>query len=351
MLFVNIDSFIPGRFEKTGALKGKRWYINSKSEERRLGLFKPQRYEFGNRKVFCANHYGEFMGYIVASLSKTNSCPVELAHLTKYYENINKERNKGTAKEKDGCIIYSKMDAEQELEHGEIIVEAFRNRDEEKYKELISTDSSYKEKSENLEVCLSAIEDRTRSFYKDKSEEEIQKKVGQNKELAIRMIIYDCMYGNNDRHNENWAMIKDKHEKDISLYALYDNERVFGLYENQDVIEEALKSGRVKEVSEERLFSRLYVPGETKKYSSYKDVLVYLMENYKEETQLILKQHLEFCKPEIIQQYIKKCEGLPSCYIEFQRIMYQERYNFARELYFNRNNNLCKAETKSDEVR
>lgn len=351
MFFKNIDSFIPHRFEKMGMLQGKRWYINSESEERRLGLFKPQRYEFGNRKVFCANHYGELMGYIVASLSKTNSCPVELAHLTKYYENINKERNRATPKEKDGCIIYSKINVEQELEHGESIVDIFKYHNEEKYKELTATDSSYKEKSENLEVCLAAIEYKTKSFYKDRPEEEVQKKVEQNRELAIRMIVYDCMYGNNDRHNENWAMVKDKYGKDISLYDLYDNERVFGLYENQNIIEEALRKDKVKEVSEERLFSRLYVPGETKKHSSYKDVLIYLMENYKEETQLILKQYLEFCKPGIIQDYIKKCEGLPSCYIEFQRIMYQERYDFAKNLYINKNNNLYRTETESSVAR
>ncbi len=350
MKFKNIDNFVPGRFEKMGMLKGKRWYSNPpSSEERKVGLFKPQRHEFGNRKVFCANHYGEFMGYIVATLSKTKACPVELAHLTKYYENIHKQRNRATPQEKDGCIIYSKIKQNQELEHGEQIVDFFRNNNEEGYKELIERDQTYKEKSENLEICLAAIEHRTRVFYKDRPQEEIQEKVEQNKSLAIQMMIYDCMYGNNDRHSENWAMVKDKYGQDISLYDLYDNERVFGLYENQNIIEEALKTQRVKEVSEERLFSRLYVPGETKKYSSYKDVLMYLMKNYREETQSILKQHLELCKPEIIQNYIKKCEGLPSCYIDFQRIMYQERYNFAKDLYIN--NNLCKTKDENDLVK
>ena len=70
-----------------GMLKGKRWY---ESSDGIFGLFKPQRTEFGDKKVFCANHYGELLGYVLSIGSTIPTCKVELAHLSKYYSNIHK---------------------------------------------------------------------------------------------------------------------------------------------------------------------------------------------------------------------------------------------------------------------
>ena len=86
--FRNIDGFKPYKFEKVGELKGKRWYIDSK--KRKKGLFKPKRPEFKDHKVFCANHYGEFVGSVLASETGIPACKAELAHLSKYYANIHK---------------------------------------------------------------------------------------------------------------------------------------------------------------------------------------------------------------------------------------------------------------------
>ncbi len=325
--FRNIDNFVPSKFERMGMLKGKRWYRDSKNNV----LFKPKREEFGDKKVFCANHYGEFMGYILAVLSETPACKVELAHLSKYYSNIHKERNGGTPIEKDGCITYSILGDDDELEHGNNIVEFYNNNSS---KELANNYKSESNSSDNLEIVLSSIENKTRDFYKSKEgcfQEYIELKVKNNRSRAIKMMVYDCLYGNNDRHDENWAM--KRNSRDIEMYPLYDNERVLGLYENQNFIEDALKKGMVEEISEGHLFSRMYVPEEKKGQSNYKDVLEYLLNNYTDETTTALKVLLNNSTCDIVNGYLKSCEGLPQCYIEFGTKMYKSRYDFAKNMY------------------
>lgn len=332
--FRNIDDFIPHKFETIGMLKGKRWYIDSRNYAR--GLFKPKRYEFGNRKVFCANHYGEFVGYVLAVYSDIPACKTELAHLSKYYKNIHKFRNNGTPEEKDGCISYSILKENDILKPGKIVVDLFSSKKRDLFNVLTKNDSD-QNKSDNLEVVLASVEDITRTFYKGKNncpEYYIERKVKQNRADVIQMIVYDCLYGNNDRHDENWAMkISDE---DISLYPLYDNERVLGLYENQNDIEEALNSNAVEKGSEKILFSRMRVPGDKNRHSSYKDVLKYLIQNYPEETKSSLDKILSSVTSDRVKGTLERCEGLPRCYVDFGTQMYESRYNFAKDLYQNK---------------
>lgn len=348
--FRNIDAFIPHKFEKVGMLQGKRWYINPNKEESnflnsqsRLGLFKPKRKERGDSKVFCANHYGEFMGYLLALNSEVPACKVELAHLSEYYESIHKMRHHATPEEKYGCISYSKLGKEQVLEPGEIIIDRFKIGNKEKYLEIIKNDKTYGAHNDNIEVILAAIEFNTREYYTKVSEgvlqDDIETKVKENRRRAIEMMVYDCVNGNNDRHDENWSMVTDISGNDFSLYPMYDNERVLGLYENQNTIEKAISDDNIETSSEEILFSRMRVPGEQNRNSNYKDVLKYLLENYQMETELALNKILSSNSPMIVENFLNSCKGLPKSYKEFGTETYKSRYNFAKELYQNKNIN------------
>lgn len=333
--FRNIDNFIPSRFERMGLLKGKRWYIDK--EKSASGLFKPKRQEFGDKKVFCGNHYGEVMGYLLTLGTELPACKSELAHLSKYYENIHKERNHGTSQEKDGCITYSNLEQGEELEHGKNIVEFFTLHYSELFEMLSKNDPKKDFAIDNLEVILAAMEKRIREFYAFKSDitdSKIEEKIILSRKRAIQMIVYDCLYGNNDRHDENWGL--KINDEDISLYPLYDNERVLGLYENQNVIEKALNSNAVDKISEKMLFSRMRVPGDKSKHSSYKNVLNYLIQNYNEETKVALDKILSAVTPDRVRGILEECEGLPKCYVDFGTQMYESRYNFAKDLYQNK---------------
>lgn len=332
--FKNIDSFTAGRFERMGMLKGKRWYtgiqeINENEHEFSLVLFKPKRKEHGDKKVFCGNHYGEFVGYLLALGSRTHACKVELAHLSSYYENIHKERNNGTPESKDGCISYSHLERGEILHHGKLVVDEY-------LRENPNPEYEYRKHYENdIDICIAAIEDATRNFYAKspikRSKEYIDAKVLENRKAALNMIIYDCLYGNNDRHDENWAMVKDFDGRDISLYPLYDNERVLGLYENIRTIESSLANNSVETDSEKLLFSRMTVPGENQTSSSYKDVLAYLISTYGEAREL-LEKHLNGNPPMKVKMYLESCENLPKEYVNFGSKMYESRHDFAKSL-------------------
>lgn len=352
--FRNIDSFQPKKFERVGMLKGKRWYSEqSKDQKTTMVLFKPKRYEFKDKKVFCGNHYGEFVGYLLAENSSTPACPVELAKLSKYYEHIFKEKNGGRPEEKEGCISYSLLTRDESLEPGNVVIDIFRSREPEKFNRITKRENSRSIDEDNLELFLASVESRTKCFYDDYynkykdllpqiykdfgetiSDDYIQSKIAENRRLALQTIVYDCLYGNNDRHTENWSMVtKYKSDRaDMELYPLYDNERVLGLYENQHTIEEALEKNNTESTSENILFSRMSVPNETKKRSTYKDVLQYLMEHYPEEIKPILQEQLEKNTPAKINEILSSCSGLPSCYIEFGNIMYRFRYDFGKKL-------------------
>ena len=49
---------------------------------------------------------------------------------------INKERNNGTPVEKDGCLTYSKLAPEDELEPGKTVIEYFSREYENRFKDL-----------------------------------------------------------------------------------------------------------------------------------------------------------------------------------------------------------------------
>ena len=332
--FKNIDSFVAGRFERMGMLKGKRWYTGVQQtpegeNEFSLVLFKPKRKEHGDKKVFCANHYGEAAGYFLALGSRTHACKVELAHLSCYYENIHKERNNGTPEEKDGCISYSYLERGEILHHGKVVVDDY-------LREHLNQEYMFRKKYENkIDITIETIEYATRNYYEKspikRSKEYIESKVSENRKAALNMIIYDCLYGNNDRHDENWAMVKDIDGRDISLYPLYDNERVLGLYENIRTIKLSLEKDSVESDSEKLLFSRMTVPDEEGTTSSYKDVLNYLISNFTETRELI-EAHLKGNPPMNVKMYLENLEGLPKEYIEYASKMYESRYNFAKEL-------------------
>lgn len=349
--FRNIDSFRPQEFEEVGELKGKRWYIDAQTN--RKGLFKPQRHEFKDRKVFCANHYGEFVGSVIATKGGNETCKTELAHNNQYYSNIYKERNGATPEEKDGCIIYCELEEGDNLEPGEVTIEKFKEQNKELFEELTKNDQKISRANDNIEVILASVECRVREGYEEMigegSEDYIQSRILVNKKRIINQMVYDCLYGNYDRHDENWSM-RLKKEGEIDVYPMYDNERVLGLYENLQFIENAIKQGTIKEISEEKFFSRMMVPGEKKKNSTYKDVLDYLVDKYPEETIEAIKRETQRITPVTIREILENCERLPQEYIEFGSEMYKYRYDFARELV-ERNKKNIKEEPQKREIK
>ena len=260
---------------------------------------------------------------------------MELAHLSKYFSDKQKSKF-GKPEEKKGCITYKEKNGQ--LKPGANIIEGeMINKENSVVFEQLLRGEKNVNVSDNLEVIFLSIELFFRRVYANvMTSELIEEKIKLEKVKMIQMIVYDCLYGNNDRHDENWSFIynKDNGFPDINLYPLYDNERVLGLYENQNTIEKALTLNErdFDDYTTAMLFSKMRVPGEKKKNSTYKDVLGYLLEKYPETTSSEIAINLWANSKEKVRRMSEECDGLPQCYVDFGSRLYETRYDYAKDI-------------------
>lgn len=320
--FKNIDEYTPLNFERIGTLRGKRWYTNHGN----TGLFKPRRFEYGDRKVFCANHYGEFMGYVLANALDLEVCPVELAHLTNFYEHYYKFKYNGTPYPRDGAISYRVGNNSTTITPGKVLIEKYSSQRNEINLNIKSTKFN-----DQIVVVLDSIAKATEDFYHEKgyNKNQTQEAIDRNVTNAVKMIVYDCAFGNNDRHDENWSVVTTK--DDIRLYPLYDNERVLGLCENQKNVTQLINNpALLNRYNIKNLSSRMYEPNNLS--SSYKDVLDYMAKMYPDIVLPLLHKISKTITPNFISSTLDSMEGLPKEYVELGRQLYAERYFYINQL-------------------
>lgn len=330
--FRNINNYIPREYERVGMLKDKRWFespneFNEETGRKERALFKPRRKESGRTiDLFCGNHYGELAGYLLARKIGMESCRAELVDVVT-------DKNRYTKKSKrfkEGALVYSRLKCCQELTSGNVIIERFKLKNPEAYARLSLNSSRCLEtntNNNNIEVILASIEHVMRE--EGISEERIQ----EAKDYMIQMAIYDCAFGNNDRHDENWSMsqtIKDM--STLRMYPAYDNERVLGLYENSELIKNAVDNDKVAEVSKSVLFSRMGIPGRPESIS-YDVLLNYLAEHYPEQTQKYIKTILDNVTSKDIAEMLSQFDKLPPEYIEFGTLTYADRRKTLEQIY------------------
>ncbi len=320
--FRDIDSFTPLYYEKQGMLKFKLWmenkhnFIKSLSRYER-GLFKPRRKEYGRSlDLFCGNHYGETVGSILADKIKMPACKSELV---KVHTEKNKYTN-GVIKLKEGCISYSELHRNETLIPGNILIERFKSIDPRRYYSLSDIPISSDRSNNNIEVILAAIETTLRNEHIP------EEKIKDTKRKMIQMVIYDCAFGNNDRHDENWSFARNFTTNEIRLYPAYDNERVLGLYENHQFVSAATEKNIVKETSDTFLRSRMGYPGRDENVP-YEDMLRYLSERYPEESLEFMRTIVDNVKEDDIRSILSDLEGLLPEYIEFG----VQAYSYRRE--------------------
>lgn len=344
--FRNIDSYIPKEYERAGALKDKLWFEDPKSidpetSKRVRGLFKPRRKEaYHPYELFCGNHYGEVAGYCLAKMINMPSCRAELV-------DVHTEKNpytRGDIKHKIGTMVYSRLRNREELIPGKIVVEGLKMDNPEKYEELSSSSRYYygDANNNNIEIILASIENTMKKAGIPSH------KIEEVKSKMIQMAIFDCAFGNNDRHDENWSMSYiGKNRETLDLYPAYDNERVLGLYENLDLISHAVNSEKVPEVSTEVLTSRIGFPGKPEKVKYY-ELLEYLGEHYPEVTKQTIQTILNNVSSKDVAQMLSEMEDLPPEYIEFGTLMFSERRKTLERVLSNiKYNEVSKGMTKT----
>lgn len=104
------------------------------------------------------------------------------------------------------------------------------------------------------------------------------------KQDFIKVIFFDYIIGNTDRHQNNWGVIK-KNEDIIKLAPVYDNGSSLCSYVTEDKIEEFLGKDKNKFYSlvNTKSRSRIRIDKYEKKEPTHLEVMKYLKENMREE--------------------------------------------------------------------
>lgn len=290
--FKNLDKdYSKGLREYVGDIQPKFWYHG-----RRTGLgsvvVKRQSSEHISKnrpRSPMFNHVGEYFGYLLAEKAGVKACPVDLVTLHDH-----KNKYSPTIKLFTACASHNLKKPGTILMPGEIVlarlgydgaadtmISSIGGR------EGIYRDSIYVSSSEedNVDLVIASIVRHTITSETNagkRTSEEIQEDVKQNVQDAMDMIVFDCIFGNHDRHSGNWAMEEDDEIGRTTLYSAYDNEAVLGFRRSVAQISNVLENEKtMEEETNNILFSRM-TPGKKDRRANYKDMLDYLVEKYPE---------------------------------------------------------------------
>lgn len=100
----------------------------------------------------------------------------------------------------------------------------------------------------------------------------------------LTILLFDYLIGNTDRHQSNWAFIKN--DKDIRMSPLYDNSSSLCAYINQKELLECLGKDKMKwkSVVDTKSKSIIRITSEDKKRPTHLKVLQYIKDKYYVET-------------------------------------------------------------------
>lgn len=353
IIFNNIDKkYIKSRPEYMGDIQPKFWFT-SKSDTILVKRQHSQKVVGQHQKSKMFNHYGEYFGYLLAKKADVNACPVDLITVHDTKNKYSKTQHLYTA-----CGSMNALKPSQNMILGEGVVEAFELNHPEKFKEILSTQSGIPniqkrmtiEPYDNVDIVLVSIVAKTIKYESKSgkcSNEQIKEDAKENLKSAIDMMVYDCMFGNNDRHSQNWAMCTDEETGRATMYPLYDNERVLGLSIPEADMKKAVASGDLDVKTEQSEFSRMGIsPIHTG--VSYKAVLEHLANNYPEYAIPTIKRITDNVTVQDIEELYDATKGitqrsefsdeltsadeLPEEYKTYGIALYTQRRTFARDL-------------------
>lgn len=369
-IFNNIDEkYIKSRPEYMGDIQPKFWFSN-KTDMILVKRQHSQKVSGQPQKSKMFNHYGEYFGYLLAQKSEINSCPVDLISVHDTKNKYSHTKHLYTA-----CGSKKLLTPSQNMMLGELVIGAFEATQQEKFKEILSKKSDIPyiknrmtiDPYDNIDIVLESIVAQTIRFEIKAckhSSEQVKADIQENVKSAIDMMIYDCMFGNNDRHSQNWAMCTDTETGRATFYPLYDNERVLGLSIPEADVKRAVANGDLDNKTEQSEFSRMGIsPVHTG--VSYKAVLEHLVNNYPEYAIPTIKRITDKVNVQDIEKLYDSCKGitqrsefsdeltpedeLPEEYKTYGVALYTQRREFARDLLEKYKNERATTARKEDD--
>lgn len=345
----------------------KRQFQESSSKEKRRRKREAKNHIKETPKNPMYNHFGEYVGYLIAEKAGLKVCPVDLITV-----NDTRNEHSQTLYFYTGCASHSVIKPGQNIFPGTMICRDFGKNDCDKVKEILSRVSSNVIGSnviensweDNIDVSIAAIISETSCYERNigkKSIQEIEKDIKENIRDYIEMTVYDCLFGNNDRHSDNWSMLFDDSDGRASLYPLYDNEAVLGFRKNKLEID-SIEAGSEVEYANNNLYSRQGVSP----YNSgvnYCSMIEHLVENYLEYAIPAIKKITDNVPESFISEIYDSLRGiskrgedasklteydeLPVSYERLGKAIYSSRREFALNLIKQRKIGNKKEESKS----
>ena len=285
-------------------------------EHMKFGHFKSKygynsKYKFNEDNGY-PNHYAEYIAYIILKQLGKPCCKVELGELEIEHRYSNKKVKV------EGCLSYFELTPEENLKTLSELIESYKIECPEEYKEICGKSKEHFQYSyANIEVILRILEE----LYRKNSQEY---KIPQMHKQFFDMCIFDLMFTNRDRNDENFGIKINQLTNEFDFYPLFDNEQILGMQENKQNIKKYISSEREYEkFKKNNLTSYIRIPGKTKGMAHTK-FLRYLLENYYNETINSLEDIGRYTISNL-QEVLNICPDLP-----------EEHKTFAKKIFLDR---------------
>lgn len=279
-----------------------------------FGYFKSQKgynSKLQNKGDF-ANHYGEYIASIILKQLGKKACKVDLGIAT--------IRNRFNGKETPvkGSLSHFQLRQDEMMIPANIVIEDFKALYPKRYRELTERGRTNSEKNyTNIELILKAFEHK---FRKNGQEQDIP---AMRQEL-IDMCVFDILFANRDRHDENFGLRLGQETGRLSFYHLYDNEQILGMQEKSSAAKIYLSNEKEYEkFKETELTSCIGIPGKIQKIQA-RELLEYLLQNYPNETRVALEDFGRY-KLSNLEELLGVIDGLS-----------QEHKDFAKKIFVDR---------------
>lgn len=279
-----------------------------------MGYFKSKKGY--NSKYKCskeyANHYGEYISYIILKQLGKKVCKVDLGNT--------KIKNPHTSKEVDveGILSHYQLDKHEMMQPAEVIISDYKEGHKSLYRRLTERGrTDFPNNYTNVEIILKAFEEK----YKEAGQEADIPKMRKD---FFDMCMFDLKFANRDRHDENFGLKIDQITGKLEFYHLFDDEQILGMQEEKSDIRKYLATDkRYKQFEQEQLTSCIGIPGNTQKIDSM-SLLTYLLEKYPEETKKSLEDISRY-RLSNLEELFNKFDGLSREHKEFAKKIFIDR--------------------------